>query len=71
MAIISIDGWKGLTPEQKQEWIRACTDVTVNILKVPLDEVVIYIRDIERDSWGQAGTVGTAPEWLINSRKIS
>lgn len=68
MSIISIDAWKGLTPEQKQAWIQACTRVTVKVLGVPLDEVVVYIRDIERDSWGQAGTVGTDPEWEVNSR---
>jgi 4-oxalocrotonate tautomerase family enzyme len=69
MPIINIDGWKGLTQSQKKLWVKELTKATVDILKIPYDEVIIYINDIDKSSWGQAATMGTDPDWLINSRK--
>ncbi|MFD6510654.1 4-oxalocrotonate tautomerase family protein [Bacillus sp. NPDC060175] len=68
MAIISIDGWQGMTNDNKKIWIESCTNIVNEVLDIPLDEIVIFIRDNPKDSWGQAGIIGSDPDWGIKSR---
>ncbi|MFW2491740.1 tautomerase family protein [Clostridium chromiireducens] len=71
MSVISIAGWKGITPEKKEKWVEVCTDIVADVLDEPLDEIVVYVNEIERDGWGQAGVVGSNPEWPAKSIRKS
>lgn len=71
MSVISIAGWKGIKPEQKSKWVEVCTDIIADVLDEPLDEIVVYVNEIERDGWGQAGVVGTNDEWATKSIRKS
>lgn len=37
------------------------------VLQEPLDEIVVYINEIENNGWGQAGVTGDDKDWLEKS----
>lgn len=49
MPILRLEMHPGRTPEQKREFVREATRVTVEALKCPLDSVDIVIYEIPRD----------------------
>lgn len=55
MPILRLEMHPGRTPEQKREFVREATRVTVETLKCPLDSVDIVIYEIPRDQWAKAG----------------
>ncbi|MGB8454882.1 MAG: tautomerase family protein [Anaerocolumna sp.] len=67
MSVVSVVGWKGITPENKKRWVKACTLVMKETLQESLDEIVVYINEIENNGWGQAGVLGNDKEWLTKS----
>jgi len=67
MSIVTITGWSTITPENKKKWISSCTDVMKETLQEPLDEIVVYINEIENNGWGQAGVTGDDKDWLEKS----
>lgn len=67
MSVVSIVGWKGIKPENKKLWIGECTKVMKEVLQEPLDEIVVYINEIENNGWGQAGVTGDDKDWLEKS----
>lgn len=67
MSVVSIVGWKGIKPENKKNWISGCTKVMKEVLQEPLDEIVVYINEIENNGWGQAGVTGDDKDWLEKS----
>lgn len=67
MSVISIVGWKGILPENKKKWIETCTSVIKKNLDEPLDEIVVFINEIENNGWGQAGVTGNDKDWLTKS----
>lgn len=68
MSIVQIYGWKGISAEKKKLWIKECTEVIALSFKEPLDEITVFINEIPRENWGQAGTVGNDDDWLEKSR---
>lgn len=70
MPIINVDCWEGFSPEQKGEWIKALTDVTVNMFQIPSDKVLVILRETSLANWGQAGVVATDPDFLEKSRGL-
>lgn len=68
MPIINIDCWEGFNAEQKQQWVKELTDVTVNLFNLPPDKVLVILREAPLANWGQAGTVATDSDFLAKSR---
>ncbi|MBP2098074.1 tautomerase family protein [Enterococcus rivorum] len=68
MSIIEIYGWKGISSEKKEAWIKTCTSVIANQFNEPLDEITVFINEIPSGNWGQAGAIGTDSDWLEKSR---
>ena len=55
MPILRLEMHPGRTPEQKREFVREATRVTVEILKCPPESVDILIQEIPRDQWAKSG----------------
>lgn len=68
MPIINVDCWEGFNAEQKKQWVKELTDVTVNLFNLPPDKVLVILRDTPLANWGQAGTVAADPDFLPKSR---
>ncbi|WP_332699227.1 tautomerase family protein [Halalkalibacter lacteus] len=68
MPIINVDCWEGFSEEQKQEWIKGLTEITVNLFNIPPDKVLVLLREVPLSNWGQAGTAASDPDFLSKSR---
>lgn len=68
MPIINVDCWEGFNEEQKKQWIKELTDVTVNLFNIPPDKVLVVLKEVSLTNWGQAGIVASDPEFLAKSR---
>lgn len=68
MPIINIDCWEGFNAEQKKQWVKELTDVTVNLFNLPPDKVLVILREVPLTNWGQAGTIATDLDFLDKSR---
>lgn len=55
MPILRLEMHPGRTPEQKREFVREATRVTVEILKCPPESVDIVIVEVPREAWAKAG----------------
>ena len=55
MPILRLEMHPCRTPEQKREFVREATRVTVEILKCPPESVDILIQEIPRDQWAKGG----------------
>ena len=58
MPIINIDLWAGRSEEQKEKLIKNVTKTTCDTIGCPPESVIIVIRDIPKENWGQAGKQG-------------
>jgi 4-oxalocrotonate tautomerase len=68
MPIIHVDCWEGFNEEQKKQWVKELTDVTVNMFSIPPDKVMVILKEVSLANWGQAGTVASDPDFLAKSR---
>lgn len=68
MTIVEIYGWKGISPEKKKKWIESSTEVIADILNDPLDEITVFVVEVNNDGWGQAGIIGTDDQWPTKSK---
>ncbi|MFP7737478.1 tautomerase family protein [Priestia aryabhattai] len=70
MTIVTIDVWDMYTQEQKNSWVEHLTEVFVNLLEIPKDNILILIRDMPAGNWGQNGVTGAHANFLEESRLI-
>lgn len=63
MIIISMDAWSGLDPAKKKLWIQKCTTEILNTIDIEPQDIIIYINEIDKSNWGQAGITGDSPKW--------
>ncbi|MDQ0193556.1 tautomerase family protein [Paenibacillus wynnii] len=68
MPIINVDCWEGFNEEQKKQWIKELTNVTVNLFNLPPDKVLVVLRETSLTNWGQAGAIATDPDFMKKSR---
>lgn len=62
MPIINITTWP--TPiEKKQKMILEITRVVHETTGAPLDKITVFVQEIEKDSWAEAGVFGDNPEF--------
>ncbi|CAJ0702588.1 hypothetical protein LMG19087_02862 [Ralstonia wenshanensis] len=45
----------GRTPEQKRDFVREVTRVTVEVLKCPPESVDVVMYEVPREQWAKAG----------------
>lgn len=55
MPIINIDLWAGRTAEVKERLIKNVTRTVCETVGCPPEAVIVVIRDIPKENWGQAG----------------
>ena len=55
MPIINIDLWAGRTAEIKDKLIQNVTKTVCETVGCPPEAVIVVIRDIPKENWGQAG----------------
>lgn len=70
MAVIAIDSWNVYNADQKDAWAKMLTDLSVELLNVPADNVLFLFRDMVPGNWGQTGYTGNHAEFLTKSRQI-
>jgi 4-oxalocrotonate tautomerase len=59
MPIINIDLWAGRTSEMKDKLIQNVTKVVCETVGCPPEAVIVVIRDIPKENWGQSGKQGS------------
>jgi len=60
MPIVNIDLWAGRTAEVKDKLIQNVTKTVCDTVGCPPEAVIVVIRDIPKENWGQAGVSAEA-----------
>ncbi len=55
MPIVEVTMFKGRTDEQKAELIKGISRTVAEVLKIPVEEVYVIIREISKADWGPMG----------------
>ncbi|HTY13201.1 MAG TPA: 2-hydroxymuconate tautomerase [Candidatus Omnitrophota bacterium] len=55
MPIVNIDLWAGRTAEIKEKLIKKVTETVCETVGCPSDAVIVVIRDVPKENWGQNG----------------
>ncbi|HEV7372938.1 tautomerase family protein [Arenibaculum sp.] len=69
MPIIEVTTWTGITDDKARELMESLTRTTVDVLKCPLDKVTVYVSEVPKARWSEAGTIGSDPDWATKSRR--
>lgn len=69
MPIIHITTWAGQTDEKSKELVEALTETTHRVTGAPLDKITVYISEIPRNRWAEAGVLGDDPDFPTKSRE--
>jgi 4-oxalocrotonate tautomerase len=55
MPILRVETWKGLSREQKKDFIHSLTREACRILDCPPEAVTVLIDEKDKENWGAAG----------------
>lgn len=55
MPILRLEMHPGRTPEQRRDFVREVTRVTVEVLKCPPESVDVVMYEVPREQWAKAG----------------
>lgn len=69
MPIINVTTWDGQTDEQARQLMTALTKTMKDVTGAPLDKITVYIQEIPRNRWAEAGSLGSDPDFPIASRQ--
>jgi 4-oxalocrotonate tautomerase len=61
MPTIRVEMFEGRTPEQKQAFVKAITEATVNTLGGSADSVQVVITDVSKSNWASGGLLWSDP----------
>jgi 4-oxalocrotonate tautomerase len=61
MPTIRVEMFEGRTPEQKQAFVKAITEATVNTLGGSPDSVQVVITDVSKSNWASGGLLWSDP----------
>lgn len=61
MPTIRVEMFEGRTPEQKQAFVKAITEATVNTLGGSPDSVQVVISDVSKSNWASGGLLWSDP----------
>jgi 4-oxalocrotonate tautomerase len=68
MPIINITTWP-TPPEIKEKMMIAITQVIHEVTGAPLDKITVLIQEVEKNSWCEAGALGSDPQFATKSRR--
>ncbi|MGQ7815402.1 tautomerase family protein [Metapseudomonas furukawaii] len=71
MPVIHIATWPIEDERVARAIIEGVTRVVHELSGVPLDKISVYISEIMPSRWGDAGVLGTDPEFKKQSRRLS
>lgn len=69
MPIINVTTWKSDDKEMKKKLLQKLTKTTHEVTGAPLDKITVYIQEIERSEWAEAGITGDDSNFPIESRR--
>ena len=61
MPTIRVEMFEGRTPEQKQAFVKAITEVTVSTLGGSPESVQVVITDVSKSNWASGGLLWSDP----------
>jgi 4-oxalocrotonate tautomerase len=69
MPIIHVTTWAGQRDDKSRELVEALTVATHSVTGAPLDKITVYITEIPRSRWAEAGCLGSDPDFSVVSRR--
>lgn len=61
MPTIRVEMFEGRTPEQKQAFVKAITEVTVSTLGGSPESVQVVITEVSKSNWASGGLLWSDP----------
>lgn len=69
MPIINVTTWASDNTEMKKKLIMELTRTTHEVTGAPLDKITVFIKEIPKSDWGEAGVLGNDSNFAIDSRR--
>ncbi|MCX7206567.1 MAG: tautomerase family protein [Proteobacteria bacterium] len=70
MPVIQITTWPIKDDEQARALIEGITRIVHETTAAPLDKISVFISEVQPSRWGDAGVLGSAPEFREKSRRL-
>jgi 4-oxalocrotonate tautomerase len=70
MPIVNVTTWKSDNTEVKVKLIRELTKTVHQVTGAPLDKITVYLQEIDKQFWAEAGITGDDPEFPTLSRRL-
>lgn len=67
MPIIHVTTWP-TSSEVKEKLLKSLTKAVHEVTGAPLDKITVYISEIDKNSWSEAGILGSDPQFPTKSR---
>lgn len=71
MPVIHITSWPIQNEDVALALIEGVTRVVHEATGAPLDKISVYITEVPPSRWGDAGILGSAPQFRETSRRLS
>jgi 4-oxalocrotonate tautomerase len=68
MPIINVTTWP-TSDEKKRQMILEITRVVHETTGAPLNKITVYVQEIKKSSWAEAGIFGDDPEFSVKSKR--
>ncbi|WP_035305437.1 tautomerase family protein [Actinokineospora inagensis] len=68
MPFITVTTWPNQTDEKWQELIEEITATVHKTIGAPLDKITVVVNTIPQTQWGEAGVIGSNPQFARLSR---
>ncbi|MFD5075732.1 4-oxalocrotonate tautomerase family protein [Streptomyces sp. NPDC058274] len=68
MPVIHVTVWKQ-SDEAAKQLIEEITATTQKVLGLPLDKITVYLTEVPANRWGEAGALGSDPDFAELSRR--
>ena len=69
MPIIKVTTWEGQDDSEARELLVELTKTTRRVTGAPLDKISVFIEEIPKNRWAEAGSLGSDADFPIASRR--
>ena len=69
MPFVSVTTWPTLGDDKSRQLIEALTHTVHEVSGAPLDKIIVVIQEVPTNRWGEAGVLGSHPEFPTLSRR--
>jgi 4-oxalocrotonate tautomerase len=69
MPIITVTTWPNMSDDTCEELINELTSTMHRVTSAPMDKITVIIKEIPNNRWGEAGILGSNPNFAVLSRK--